>query len=233
MKTLYIIPARGGSKGVPKKNIKPLGGKPLIYYSIDAAREVSSDIDICISTDSEEVIAKVEDYGLKVPFIRPDLLSGDNSGTYEVLVHALDYYESKGIAYDNIMLLQPTSPFRKKQHLIEASALYNDNLDMVVSVGESHQSPYFTLFEENENGFLEKSKKGYFQTRQEAPPVYFYNGSLFLINVKSLKKKPLHIFEKIKKYQMEDIYSVDIDTPLDWAVCETIISEGYIKDENN
>ncbi len=229
MKTLYLIPARGGSKGILKKNIKLLSGKPLIYYSIDIARELAPDEDICVSTDCDNILSVVEYYGLKVPFKRPADLAIDHSGTYEVLLHALAFFENKGVYYDNIMMLQPTSPFRTKKQITDVLGLYSDNIDMVVSVGLAHQNPYFNLFEEDQSGFLERSKKGEFERRQDAPPVYFYNGSLYLINTKILRRIPLHKFSKIKKYLMEDIYSVDIDTPLDWAICETIISEGYVK----
>ncbi|ALL04390.1 CMP-N-acetylneuraminic acid synthetase [Pedobacter sp. PACM 27299] len=233
MKTLYLIPARGGSKGVPKKNIKNLNGKPLINYTIDVARLLAQDNDICVSTDCDEIISFVNDYGLVVPFKRPEYLSDDKSGTYEVLLHAVNYFADRGKYYDNIMLLQPTSPFRTEQHLKDVFSAYTSDLDMVVSVSQSHQNPYFNLFEENLSGFLEKSKDGYFESRQEAPKVYAYNGSMYLINVNSLILRPLHKFEKIKKYVMDDIHSLDIDTPLDWAICETIIREGYIKHENS
>ena len=113
MKTLVIIPARGGSKGIPHKNIRPLGGKPLICRAIDHARSVAADADICVSTDDPEIIRTVEDYGLHVPFVRPACLATDSCGTYEVLLHALDHYEQQGIHYDAIVLLQPTSPFRR------------------------------------------------------------------------------------------------------------------------
>ena len=229
MKTLYLIPARGGSKGIPGKNIKELGGKPLIYYTLDVIKEIAADIDICVSTDSDEIISVVKDYGLNVPFKRPSELASDDSGSNEVLLHAWNYYELSGIKYDNILLLQPTSPFRKKQHLEEIKQLYNNEADMIVSVAKSHHNPYFTLFEENSNGFLIKSKKGDFINRQTAPPVYFYNGSLYLINCESLRKAPLNKFEKIRKYVMEDLYSIDIDEPLDWAICETILRDGYLK----
>lgn len=233
MKTLYLIPARGGSKGLPKKNIKNLNGKPLINYTIDVARSLAQDADICVSTDCEEIISVVKDHGLVVPFKRPKHLSDDKSGTYEVLLHAVNYFADRGQYYDNVMLLQPTSPFRTPQHLKDVFSAYTSDLDMVVSVNQSHQNPYFNLFEENFSGFLEKSKVGYFESRQEAPKVYAYNGSMYLINVNSLMLTPLHKFEKIKKYVMDDIYSLDIDTPLDWAICETIIREGYIKHENS
>lgn len=93
---LIIIPARGGSKGIPKKNIKPLNGKPLIYYSIDVAREITTDENICVTTDDEEIIQCVKEYGLEVPFKRPKELATDYAGSNEVILHALDFYEKKG-----------------------------------------------------------------------------------------------------------------------------------------
>jgi len=229
MKTLYLIPARGGSKGIPGKNIKDLCGKPLIYYTIDVVREIAEDIDICVSTDSDEIISVVESYGLKVPFKRPAELASDSSGSYGFLLHALDYYEKLGVNYDNILLLQPTSPFRKRNHLEEIMLLFDNSIDMVVSVSKSHHNPYFTLFEENSEGFLCRSKIGSFESRQTAPPVFAYNGSLYLINCESLKRTPLNDFERIRKYIMDDLYSIDIDEPLDWAICETVLREGYLK----
>ena len=96
MKILSIIPARGGSKGIPHKNIKPFLGRPLIYYTIDTARSICSDENICVSTDDPEIIRIVQEYGLKVPFVRPTELATDKAGTYEVLLHALNFYEKLG-----------------------------------------------------------------------------------------------------------------------------------------
>ena len=117
MKPLIVIPARGGSKGVPRKNIKVLGDKPLIQYTIDAAKGVFDDEFICVSTDDFEIKSVVEQLGLKVPFLRPNELASDTAGTYEVLLHAISYYESKGYFPDTLILLQPTSPFRTSAHI--------------------------------------------------------------------------------------------------------------------
>ena len=108
MECLIVIPARGGSKGIPHKNIKPLCGKPLIYYSIDAARTVAKDEDICVTTDDQDIIKCVENYGLKVPFVRPAELATDKSGSNEVILHVLEFYEAQGKKVDAIVLLQPT-----------------------------------------------------------------------------------------------------------------------------
>lgn len=169
MKTLVIIPARGGSKGIPHKNIKALGGKPLICRAIDNARAVADDADICVSTDAPEIIRVVEDYGLKVPFVRPAELAADNSGTYEVLLHALDFYEKQGRSYDAVLLLQPTSPFRRDEDVRGAMALYTPDIDMVVSVTEAKANPYYNSFEADNEGLLHISKgDGSYVRRQDA-----------------------------------------------------------------
>src|SRR6185312_6737423 len=120
MKPLVVIPARGGSKGIPGKNIKPLHGKPLIHYTIDVARAVFSDEQILVSTDSEEIRSCVEETGLKLPFLRPEALATDTAGTYEVLLHAIAFSEQNSYSPDTLIVLQPTSPFRTAKHLREA-----------------------------------------------------------------------------------------------------------------
>lgn len=228
---LVIIPARGGSKGIPHKNIKLLEGIPLIHYSIDFARSFTTDEHICLTTDDVEIAAVAAQKGLTVPFMRPAELAGDTAGSHGVMLHALRFFEEKGKSYKALLLLQPTSPFRKREDLEAMLAQYQEDLDMVVSVGISHQNPYFSLYEENKQGFIELSKKGYFESRQECPNAYYLNGSLYLINVAAITQKPISQFTKIKKQLMNDIHSVDIDTPLDWLICETIIKNGYYKHE--
>lgn len=229
MNILFLITARGGSKGLPGKNIKPLGGKPLLWYSIDFAREFTDDENICLSTDSEEIIALAEERRLKVPFKRPQHLASDSASSYEVIIHALNYYKALGKNFKAIVLLQPTSPFRKKEFLDEMLEQYDESLDMVVSVKECHDNPYFSLFEENETGFLQKSKSGAFTRRQDAPKVYAYNGSIYLINVASLFRSNIANFHKTKKYIMNEYYSIDIDSQFDWLVAETLVNSEYLK----
>lgn len=227
MNTLVIIPARGGSKGIPRKNIKPLNGKPLIQYSIDVARGIAADKDICISTDDLEIVQCVESYGIKVPFIRPAELATDTAGTYEVLIHALDFYEKQGRRYDTVLLLQNTSPFRRVEDVKQAMALYRDDIDMVVSVSEI-TSPFYNSFEE-ENGFLKKISNGFtYVRRQDAPKTYEYNGAIYLINTESLKRCSLSGFKRCVKYVMDKMHSLDLDTMLDWKYAEFIIKEGLV-----
>lgn len=226
MKYLVVIPARGGSKGIPRKNIKLFDGKPLIYYAIDTARAVVPDEDICVSTDDDEIIQVVESYGLKVPFKRPVELATDTAGTYEVLLHALDFYEKQGNHYDALILLQNTSPFRTAEHVKEALKLYTPEIDMVVSVKECAANPYYCVFEENDEGYLHVCKgDGTIYRRQDAPKVYEYNGAIYIINTDSLKKQHMHQFSKRIKYVMEDKSSFDLDTMNDWLIAELIKKE--------
>jgi N-acylneuraminate cytidylyltransferase len=231
MNPLIIIPARGGSKGIPHKNIKSLNDKPLICYSIDVARQYTADENICVTTDDAEIIAIVEKYGLKVPFVRPTELATDTASSNDVLVHALNFYENERRQVDVIVLLQPTSPFRKVSFIEEAVKLYTPNLDMVVSVKETSANPYYNCFEEDKNGFLSISKSiGHPITRrQDAPKVWEYNGSIYVINPISLKNKGMQHFTTIKKYPMPDNYSVDIDTPFDWKIAELLLQENMIE----
>ena len=229
MKALYVIPARGGSKGIPHKNIKPLGGKPLICYSIDVARQMTADENICVTTDDKKIIEVVEDYGLKVPFVRPSHLAEDGSGTYEVLLHAVDFYKKAGKDYDTLVLLQPTSPFRTADDVGGAISLYSNDIDMVVSVKEAEANPYYNCFEDNAEGFLEHSKgDGGYKRRQDVPKAWQYNGAVYVINMLSLLKSPLSKFEKVRKYVMDDVRSVDLDTMLDWKIAEVILKEKMI-----
>ena len=225
MKDLILIPARGGSRVVPGKNIKSLNGKPLIYYTLDAACEVASPENICVSTDSDEIIQVVREFGMDVPFKRPDDLATDTSGSYEVIHHAIDFYEQRGEHYDRVILLQPTSPFRTGKHIREALSLYQTKLDMVVSVKIARANPYFSLFEENRDGFLIPSKPGIFSRRQDCPAVYEYNGAIYIINIQIFKNNALKTFSKIRKYIMTEEDSLDIDTNMDWIVAEAIILE--------
>jgi len=226
-KILIVIPARGGSKTIPQKNIKPLATKPLIYYSIDIARKIAADEHICVSTDDDRIIKTVEEYGLKVPFKRPAKLATDESGTNEVLIHALAYYERMGIHYNQILLLQPTSPLRTLDQTKEAISLYNDEIDMVVSVKKSHSA--VVLCEEDSQGFLILVLNKRATRRQDIKSYYEYNGAIYVINIKSLKEKGLSNFARKIKYIMPEENSIDIDTMFDWKMAEILIKEGSIK----
>ena len=221
MKVLYLIPARGGSKGLPGKNIKKLNGKALINHSVDFARNFTDDSNICVSTDSTEIIKCVENNNLKVHFKRPTQLASDTANTIEVINHALDHYKSKGELYDVLILLQPTTPYRRIDDLTNMIDLWDNKIDLLVSVKESHDSPYFNLFEENSKGYLFKSKESIVTRRQDSPKVFSMNGSIYIYNVNSINSKSTKNLTKIKKYIMKDpIYSIDIDNEFDWEIAK-------------
>ncbi len=223
MKPLVVIPARGGSKGLPGKNIKKLMGKPLIHYTIEAARALFSDEQIIVSTDDLDIKSCAEQTGLNVPFIRPAELATDTASTVEVLLHALKVSEDNHYEPDTLILLQPTSPLRNAQHIKEAMNLFTENIDMVVSVKETESNPYYVLFEENENGLLKKSKTGNFTRRQDCPKVWEYNGAIYIIDIQSLKKQSNLNFNNIIKYEMDENSSIDIDTEIDWMIAEYLL----------
>lgn len=224
MKKLFLIPARGGSKGLPRKNILSLAGRPMIEYTLDATIGAMEEGDeVCVSTDDSEIIQVVENYGIKVPFVRPKELASDTAGSEEVIHHALDWYDEKGVDFDVVVLLQVTSPLRNANHIKEAIALWNDKIDMVVSVKETDANPYYVLFEENEEGFLEKSKKGNFTRRQDCPKVYEYNGAIYIFTPENIQKKRFNSFTKIQKFLMDNTSSLDVDDAIDFQLAGLFI----------
>lgn len=230
-KILFVIPARGGSKGIPGKNIKPMGGIPLICRSIDIARKFVDDNDICVTTDSDEIIKVVKEHGMDVPFKRPDYLATDTASSYDVLIHALDFYKQKGIEYDWMILLQPTTPFRKEEDLRKMLDMMSDDLDMVVSVKEAETNPYYNCYAVNEKGYLQKfiRTQGVSYGRQQAKPaIYEKNGSVYVIKISSLRKQKINDFEKVYLYEMNKVYSIDLDEPLDWIFAEAVLNAGLL-----
>lgn len=220
---LVVIPARGGSKGLPGKNIKNLCGKPLICYSIDIARAITSDEDICVSTDDPKIVDVVENYGLKVPFIRPSELASDTATTNDVLLHATRFYETRSKMYKRILLLQPTSPLRRIEEVKEAISIYRDDIDMVVSVVKSHAPA--VLCNDNDAGFVELVYNKNAGGRQELSTFYEFNGAIYVINVQSLKNKGLGGFDKRIKYVMPKESSIDIDDIYDFMLIEAILKQ--------
>ena len=143
MEPLFIIPARGGSKGLPGKNTMLLKGKPLIHYSIETALALTRVNNICVTTDDAEIRKVAEQKGINVPFLRPPQLASDEASMQDVLLHAIGYYESLGVYYDQVVLLQPTSPLREAADVIRALSLYHADVDMVMSVFETRANPYY------------------------------------------------------------------------------------------
>lgn len=227
MTPLYLIPARGGSKGIPHKNIKLLAGKPLIQYSIEIARQLTTDDDICVSTDDPEIRAVAESLGLKVPFVRPEYLASDTATTSDVIVHALNFYKEQGREYDVVVLLQPTSPLRRVDDVKECLKVYTGDIDMAVSVKES--SVAAVLCHEDENGNLVDTLSNGSTRRQDARKLFEYNGAVYIINAKAVLEKGLSGFTRIKKYVMPELNSLDIDTMTDWYMVEALLEKKVVQ----
>lgn len=224
--TLYIIPARGGSKGIPGKNIKTIAGHPLIHYSVEVARRLAPDSHVIVSTDDDAIRAVVENEGLEVAYRRPAALGADNVGSREVILDVMDYADRTGIEYDKIVLLQPTSPLRTVGDVEACLALYSPDVDMVVSVTEAACNPYYDCFETASDGCLHVSKgDGLITRRQDAPRAWQYNGAVYVINPASIRAMELGRFVRRIPYEMPRSRSLDLDTPLDWMVLEQVMNQ--------
>ena len=225
MKPLIIIPARGGSKGIPKKNIAMLDGRPLIDYTIKAALAIAASSQIILSTDSEEIASVVRDCGLDTPYRRPAELATDTAGSREVILDVMDWAEKEGREYDAVVLLQPTSPLRKPEDIAGAMALYDDSIDMVVSVAEARSNPYYNCFESDADGYLHVSKgDGLYTRRQDVPPAFEYNGAVYVINPRSIRVMAMGEFPRRVPYLMPAERSVDIDTPIDLIIASHLLA---------
>lgn len=227
MKPLYIIPARGGSKGIPRKNIKPLGGRPLIAYAIDAALEAgAAPQSIILSTDDEGIAATARSLGLPTPYMRPAALGADTTGSREVILDVMDWADARGIEYDCVVLLQPTSPFRTADDIRRTLASYRPDIDMAVTVTAASSNPYYNCFETDSDGFVTISKgDGLYTRRQDAPPAWEFNGAVYAINPASLRRQPMGAFRRRVPVEMPRERSLDLDTPMDWAVAEYLIQK--------
>ena len=222
MKTLWLIPARGGSKGIPNKNLKPFCGESLVSRSVRQALSCASPEDVVfVSTDSEDIRKEGEKHGLDIPFMRPDKLASDSASTYDVILHVLKEFKESYIEFERVVLLQPTSPFRKLEDIEGALNLWHKGIDMVVSVSASNSNPYYNLFEEDSQGYLKISKgDGQYTRRQDAPKVWEYNGAVYVMTTESLLESPMSRFKKIIPYEMPSSRSIDLDTPEDWVLAE-------------
>lgn len=230
---IYIIPARGGSKGIPHKNIKELGGRPLIHYAIAnamALTEADTRRRIIVSTDerriAEVALAAAADITIRQ---RPEALATDTAATQDVIIDAMDYADSLDIAYDCIVLLQPTSPLRTPEDIRRGLAMYAEaqgTCDMVVSVCRAEANPYYDLMECDSEGYLHVSKgDGRYTRRQDAPAVWQYNGAVYVINPEAVRTTPMLKMRRRLPLEMDAARSIDLDTPRDWAVAESIINE--------
>lgn len=228
MTPIYIIPARGGSKGIPRKNIKEFNGKPLIAYTIDAAKVAANTTGgyILISTDDAEIADVARNCGIPVDYMRPKALATDTAGSREVILDALQWADDNDINYDVAVLLQPTSPLRTADDILATIAAFSADIDMAVTVVEADSNPYYTLFEKNKDGYLHVCKgDGMYTSRQSLPKVWEYNGAVYAINPKSIRTMPLGEFQKRVPVEMPRERSIDIDTHIDWLIAETLLGQ--------
>jgi N-acylneuraminate cytidylyltransferase/CMP-N,N'-diacetyllegionaminic acid synthase len=227
MKALAIIPARALSKRVPAKNIKALNGRPLILYTIEAAKNASSIERVVVSTDSEEIAQISKKAGAEVPFLRPSNLAQDTSPTLDAVRHAVTYLEKEeGYKAEFICILQPTSPFRTSSHIDEAMALLKEEgAEALVSVREVREHPYWMvhIVEGRIKGFL-KNPFRYFQ-HQMLPMLYILNGAIYILRRKRLQNK--YPFKDAVAYIMDQTSSIDIDTEEDFLFAESIAKRVF------
>lgn len=226
---LAVIPARGGSKGIPRKNIVKINDRPLIDYTIQAALQVSRINHVIVSTEDEEIASISRGLGVEVPFMRPNHLAVDQAQSAPVVIDALYRMEEiNNIKYDAVLMLQPTSPLRTSKHIEKALDLFFsqecDSVVSVVSVGGTHPFRMKRLVDDRLVNYIDQ---GFWdmRPRQELPPVYIRNGSIYLIERDVLINKGQMIGEKCLGMVMGDKESINIDTPLDLKLAELLLEE--------
>jgi len=223
---LAIIPARGGSKGIPNKNIMAISGKPLIAYTIEAGKKSKYIDEIMVSTDSEDIKGIAHQYGAKIPFLRPKDLSNDSAKSIDVVMHAIEFYKNKNVSFDYVILLQPTSPLRTFEHLDKAiEKLIESNKTSLVSVCEVDENPVLMRSIENEKLKEVISFEGTNLRRQDLPTFYKFNGALYINSINMLVHQKKFVDENTIPYVMDKESSIDIDTMLDARLVELIIKE--------
>lgn len=220
---LALIPARGGSKGIPHKNIAPLAGKPLIQYSIDAALQ-SKYIDyVFVSTDDAEIADIAKKNGSKVPFLRPKELASDTAKTIDAVLHAIETLREAGETFDSLVLLQPTSPLRTAEDIDGAiERFYACGRKAVVSVSEVSDHPILIrTIEQTDDGERLKPLLQVSSTvrRQDMPPYYRVNGSIYINPIEGINRDTSFNDNPIP-FVMEKDHSIDIDEPIDLLIAE-------------
>ena len=228
MRNIAVIPARSGSKGLRDKNIKPLNGKPLLAYSIEAARKSGMYSCIHVSTDSEKYAKIAMEHGADVPFLRSGALSTDTASTWDAMKFVLEEYKRLGQEFDTITVLQPTSPLRDCQDICGAFAFFEEKrANMVSSVCEMEHSPLWsnTLPEDLSMRDFEDEDLA-FLPRQSLPTYYRENGAIYILKTEHLFESDHLYKEGCFAYVMDATHSVDIDGELDFMVAETLLFRG-------
>jgi len=229
MDVLGLIPARGGSKGIPRKNLKPFCGKPLLAWTLEAAQASGVCRRIILSTDDPEIAEVGRAYGAETPFLRPGDLADDRTPTAPVIRHAVEWLkEHEGWMPDAVMVLEPTAPARQPVHLREAARLFQrHDVESVVSVSKAphHYVPQKLLQLRGDGtvtGIDGTAIRRMVHRRQDLPTYYAFNGLLFACKPQLLFQEPPTLWGKhVMAYVMDRKYSLDLDDPEDWAVAES------------
>ncbi len=229
MRVLGLIPARGGSKALPDKNILPLAGKPLIQRTYECAVESGALDRLILSTDSQRIIDLARSFGLEAPFVRPAEFATDEAPMIGVAIHALEWLADRGERYDALLLLQPTSPIRKPEHIRRALELLgeNDAVCSVVSVPKDI-NPYY-LMKVGTDGFLDFvcPEARTIKRRQDIPDAYRRDGTIFLTRTDVLLRDRNFYGAKCVPYRLDPEETLNIDTPDDWIKVEQrLMQEG-------
>ncbi len=224
MRILAVITARGGSKRLPGKNIRLLRGRPLIVWSIDAARGLSDICDILVSTDDEKIAQTARAAGAIAPWLRPADLSGDTAGSVDVCLHALDWYESEHGTVDGLLLLQPTSPLRRAATIARGIAMFERLPHRpVVSVSPADSHPLLCYRTEDNAMTPYIARESEAIRSQDLPPAYVINGALYLIRPSQLRMTRTFCPPDVQPLVIEPPWEgLDIDTPWDWFLAERI-----------
>lgn len=222
---LAIIPARCGSKGLKDKNIRPLAGKPMLAYTVEAALQSGKYDCVHVSTDSPDYAKIAEQYGAHQPFLRCAQLAGDAAESWDVVRWTLEKYQELGMEFEEVTLLQPTSPLRDAKDIQRAFEIMEKNqADAVVSVCEVDHSPLWcnVLPEDgNMKGFLDEALAA---QRQSLPDYYRINGAIYMVKTSLLYEKKMQLYgEKTYAYVMKKEHSVDIDSEIDFWLAQAII----------
>lgn len=228
MDIIAIIPARGGSKGIPRKNIKNINGKPLISYTIAEVKKSKYINRIIVSTEDREIAEISKKYGAEVPFLRPKELAGDSTPGIDPIIHCINWLkENENYRPEYVCLLQCTSPFRKVNQIDEAfEKLISKDSNSIVSVCESEISPYW--MKKIDNGkmkdFLEDIS--FYARRQDTPTVYRLNGAIYIAKTDFLLKNKNWYTENTLSYIMDRNSSIDIDDMIDFKFAEFLMKEN-------
>jgi CMP-N,N'-diacetyllegionaminic acid synthase len=226
MRILALVTARAGSKRLPGKNIRPLGGKPLIVWSIDIAKNIPEICDILVSTDCPNIAEVSQKAGAYVPWLRPAELSADTASSVDVALHALDWYEAEKGAVDGLLLLQPTSPFRTKKTVLRGIELFSLNWQQpVLGVSPTHAHPMWTLKMEGEYLVPFMQTHGMGTRSQDLPPAFVVNGSFYLISPADLRAcHSLLGINAIPLLVESTQEALDIDSDWDWTVATVALA---------